>query len=374
MASSESNIRLKLITWNLNRASISRFRGQLEALQNRTPDIIALQEVGVKASRRPREILREQGFEYTAHSHEFRPDDPGNSSGCAFASRWPFRVLPPENFEMPYKHQVLSAEFFTPFGRIEGHTVHVLPGSGYGETKVEMFEGIYDRLAVDDPPKYRFLCGDFNSPKDESDDGEVTVWGTSEEKIEAERSVIVDLAEYDLGDAYRKVNGYGDDAYSWVAQNGDNEFPRRFDLVFASQRLNASEATYLHDFDNLSDHTPLEVVFHPEGGLREGVEAVDRPSFTPGDTRTMEPSSTHNSASGLDFEKDVRMTAPEQNYRKGQFKSGWNKAVAGAEMDVEVLKNLTWQNLGWRLGMLFGDTSEELKEDLYEWCVNQQTE
>lgn len=126
---------------------------------------------------------------------------------------------------MPYKHQALSAEFFTPFGRIEGHTVHVLPGSQYGETKTEMFRAIHERLAVEDPPDYRFLCGDFNSPKEESDDGEVTVWGSDEGRIEAERSVMVDLAAFDLTDAYRDVNGYGDDAYSWVAENRGSKFP-----------------------------------------------------------------------------------------------------------------------------------------------------
>jgi hypothetical protein len=48
------------------------------------------------------------------------------------------------------------------------------------EDKVEMFEGMYDRLAVEDPPKYRFLCGDFNSPNSERSDGEVTVWGSDD--------------------------------------------------------------------------------------------------------------------------------------------------------------------------------------------------
>ena len=38
------------------------------------------------------------------------------------------------------------------------------------------------------------------------------------------------------------------------------------------------------------------------------------------------------------------------------------------------LDQLTWENLGWRLGKIFGDASEELQEELYEWCVKQQVE
>jgi hypothetical protein len=281
-------------------------------------------------------------------------------------------VLPPETFEMPYNHHALSAEFFTPFGRIEGHTVHVLPGSQYGETKPEMFRAIYDRLAVEDPPDYRFLCGDFNSPKKESDDGEVTVWGSNEDWIEAERSVMVDLAAYDLTDAYRDVNGYGDDAYSWVAENNGSESPRRFDHVFASEALHATEATYLHEFDELSDHTPLEVVFTPEAGLREGIEELDRTMFSPSGDQPSEQASSSPSTDGLTYEVDERLVDPDANYRRGRFKVGWSDAVDGTELGEDVLNQLTWENLGWRLGKLFGETSEDLKEESYEWCVDQQ--
>ncbi len=275
---------------------------------------------------------------------------------------------------MPYKHQALSAEFFTPFGRMEGHTVHVLPGSQFGEEKTEMFDAIYERLAQENPPDYRFLCGDFNSPKEESYDGEVTVWGSDEDWISSERSVMVDLADYDLTDAYRDVNGYGDDAYSWVAKNRGNEFPRRFDHVFASEQLNATEAAYLHEYDDLSDHTPLEVVFTPKDGLHEDADEIERSTYTSPAGESEDSSTPSTSQNPLDYDEDVRMDDPDANYRRGRFKVGWNKAIDGDGMDDEVLNQLTWENLGWRLGKLFGETSEELQEELYEWCVKQQTE
>lgn len=373
MTEPDSDEGLNLITWNIERSSISRLEDQLTALHERSPDIIALQEVGVKASRRPRQILRENGFEYSAHSHEFHLEDFGNSSGIAFASRWPLRVMDPETFDMPAQHQALSAEFYTPFGRVEGHAVHVLPGSQYGEMKVEMFEGIYERLAQEDPPDYRFLCGDFNSPKEESDDGEVTVWGSEERWIEAERSVMVDLAEYDLTDAYREVNGYGDDEYSWVAKNQGGEWPRRFDHVFASERLNATEATYLHQYDDLSDHTPLEVVFEPIGKTDFDAGSTEDTQRMSSDSDSMDDTD-ETIVDGLTYAEDVRTVAPEANYRRGRFKDGWNEAVDGEEMSDDTLERLTWENLGWRLGKLLGEASEAHMEELYEWCVEQQTE
>lgn len=259
MATSNGRDDFKFISWNINRSSTDRLDSQLDALNEREPDIIALQEFGVKAGRNPRKQLREQGFNYVAHSHEFRLCQFDSASGVVFGSKWPFRVLDPGRFEMPYDHHFISAEFYTPFGRIEGHNIHIMPGSQVEEEKVEMFEGLYDGLTTKNQPAYRLLAGDFNSPKAEDKDGTVTVWGRSPRWKTAERNVICGLAEYDLTDVYRELNGYENEAYSYET----NASKFRFDHVFASEKLNAVEANYLHQFDDLSDHTPLEVVFEP---------------------------------------------------------------------------------------------------------------
>lgn len=56
--------------------------------------------------------------------------------------------------------------------------------------------------------------------------------------------------------------------------------------------------------------------------------------------------------------------------RRANFKQGWTRAVEGQEYDG-VLETLTWNNLGWRLGNLFGETPDELRDDLFDWCVEQ---
>ena len=79
-----------------------------------------------------------------------------------------------------------------------------------------------------------------------------------------------------------------------------------------------------------------------------------------------------------DYEDDERQENPGSD-RQGAFKRGWGAAVKGEEEssrynDDPELKNLTWDNLGYRLGRLFGSTSPELKQELFEWCVDHQDE
>lgn len=80
----------------------------------------------------------------------------------------------------------------------------------------------------------------------------------------------------------------------------------------------------------------------------------------------------------VDYEDDERQKNPGSD-RQGAFKRGWGAAVKGKDEssrynDDPQLTNLTWDNLGYRLGRLFGPTSDELKQELFEWCVAQQEE
>jgi hypothetical protein len=78
----------------------------------------------------------------------------------------------------------------------------------------------------------------------------------------------------------------------------------------------------------------------------------------------------------IEYDEDHRRDGPEPD-RQGAFKRGWGAAVKGNDEsprygDDPELTNLTWDNLRYRLGRLFGLTSDELKQELFEWCVNQQ--
>lgn len=257
---------MNLVVWNINRSSLKRFKRQMAVLAAYRPDILALTEVGIKAGPRARDVLGPLGYEHVVCSQDLLDEDERmTSSGVLFASRYPFEAMAHGELGVPIKHRALSAVFETPRGEVEGHVVHVVPGSSYGWKKVEFFEAIYERLAREhDGP--RFLCGDFNSPRLEESDGSVRVFGHRKDPrwAQAERSVITGLADFGLGDAYRGVHGY--EKFGWshqLVRKGRLRWQRRFDHVFACPTLEAIGATYLHDLDEYSDHSPLEIRFVP---------------------------------------------------------------------------------------------------------------
>lgn len=79
---------------------------------------------------------------------------------------------------------------------------------------------------------------------------------------------------------------------------------------------------------------------------------------------------------------DLRQEDPGSD-RQGAFKRGWTAAVKDLADDGEPSKysegpppkNLTWDNLGYRLGSVFGETDDDLRQELFEWCkLKQQRE
>lgn len=75
---------------------------------------------------------------------------------------------------------------------------------------------------------------------------------------------------------------------------------------------------------------------------------------------------------GLEYRDDVRHKAPnETNERKLALRRGWTHAVSGTRSPYgeKALEDLTWQNLGYRLGKIFGDASVEHRERMYDLCV-----
>lgn len=75
------------------------------------------------------------------------------------------------------------------------------------------------------------------------------------------------------------------------------------------------------------------------------------------------------------YRQDNRNTDPNKNqHRKARFRHGWHKATAGDMYTSDTLDDLTWDNLGFRLGSFFGSNNDELINELYDWCVEQQAE
>ncbi len=268
---------MRLISWNTAHRT-SRCADQVQALLTQSPDVVAVQEVlkngvpGLCEEFKRTELshvvdsfrLAENHAELTGH----------RQYGELIASRWPLRPLPAADFPVPWTERILSAIVATPWCDVELHTSHIPPGVSNGWKKIEMLEGIYKRLACPSE-RPRILCGDFNTPREELADGQVVTWAQAikhgqivlrrkrgQRWDEGERNVLTGLAKFDLPDVFRRIHGYGVPAFSWIAGNGK---PRRFDHVFASARLNATQCDYLQNprERGLSDHCPIEVTFEP---------------------------------------------------------------------------------------------------------------
>ena len=72
--------------------------------------------------------------------------------------------------------------------------------------------------------------------------------------------------------------------------------------------------------------------------------------------------------------EDVRNQDPnDTGHREAQFRLGWSEALApDREYLPDTLAQLTWRNLGFRLGKLYGRTSDEMIGVQYDWAVRQQ--
>lgn len=271
-----SGNRFRLVSWNIG-GRVRANRRQAEVLKSCNADVVALQEVRVSSMRNFERILPELGLPYMEETTHLA-EQYDRRYGVLFASRWPLKRISSIETKVPYPERVLSVMIDSPWGELELHTAHIVPGSSRGWKKIEMFEGIYQCLAHYSD-NLRILCGDFNAPQAETSNGRIITWGQNmraggeieiykgyERWDSGERSVLEDLAEYDLADVFRRLNGYNVEGYSWfMKRKGEVTVKRRFDHIFASRALRAVECRYLEHVvkQDLSDHAAIEAVFEP---------------------------------------------------------------------------------------------------------------
>lgn len=75
---------------------------------------------------------------------------------------------------------------------------------------------------------------------------------------------------------------------------------------------------------------------------------------------------------GLAYRHDKRK--PPDRLRRGQFRRGWKQAMSGEPMSQRTLDHrLTWNNLGYRVGMAFGQASDAEIDDAFEGFADQFT-
>ena len=73
---------------------------------------------------------------------------------------------------------------------------------------------------------------------------------------------------------------------------------------------------------------------------------------------------------GLSYTDDIRHTDPDQDLlRLARFKIGWDRGASGRIYGEDALSELTWENLGNRLGAILREAPPEFQEELYAVCV-----
>ncbi len=269
---------LKLISWNLA-ARVQRVEVQGAYLSNHKPDIVALQEVTKRTLPILHKLLAAQGLNHITDSFALR-SYPSRLKGPRrygeiIATRWPIRQFKRQVFDSPWPERILSAVIESPYGRIDLHTAHVPVGSNHGWKKIRTLEAIYDRLSIKSN-HLRILCGDFNTPQEERNNGRIITWAERENRKgnivfipsrgvrwdQGERRVLSGLNNFNLPDVFRHLHGYKVKQFSWVSRKRG----RRYDHVFASIELNPIECRYLHlaRKHGFSDHSPIEACFQPK--------------------------------------------------------------------------------------------------------------
>lgn len=226
-----------LLSWNLAGRG-AELEHQINVIESRSSDLVALQEVTQRNLPKLRARLAAQGLQFQVDSFSAALSRKvlrgPRRYGQLIASRFPLRPLAHARFELPWPERLVGGLIECPHGSVEIWTTHVPPGSSNGWIKIETLAGLYAGFAVrSDRP--RILCGDFNTPREELESGEVVTWGQRRTKRgeivfrrlirgrpggswdAVERQVLVSLAEYDLHDVFRHLYGCGTTAFSWFA-------------------------------------------------------------------------------------------------------------------------------------------------------------
>lgn len=271
---------MKIISWNVA-YRVRKQQLQLDAIISREPDIIGLQEVTSRTLPLWVEGLQKEEYTHTISSFSLHSDNNELTGprryGILIASRWPLDPVDQRSLKIPWHERLVSALIHSTNVDFEFHVAHIPPGAFHGWLKIDTFEGIFKFLARPSYNYPRILCGDFNSPQAETRSGEVITWGQDilkdgqvrfsdkEGRWDAgERSVIQGLAEYNLYDIFRLLNGYESQEFSWLLRRkGKIIARRRFEHIFAAKALNPDTCRYIHSFreDFLSDHSAIEATF-----------------------------------------------------------------------------------------------------------------
>jgi exonuclease III len=258
---------VRVLSWNVNGRVGAALANQLDAVLSQEPDVVALQEVTVGSYTGWSSGLMQADFSlvstidlvtapYPPPPYPMPPFPRAvkregqigrkylNVLGRAILS--PLAGLSftdPDEARFAFPEKYMAARTSVAGLELEIHNGHLPPGVSRGVVKVHAFEAIRRRIDAADGVA-RILCGDFNAPWTENEDGPIVARGGpwSEDVVtrwfEAESSVV---RHPHLRDVYRDVH---DRNTAFPASHLTAGTPRRYDYVFASPELTTMTCEY----------------------------------------------------------------------------------------------------------------------------------
>lgn len=214
-------------------------------------DVVCLQEVTPTTRARWRDALGGAGYAWAS------PAEHPRRLEVMIAARDGVEPLPsPPGLPWPERHLAVRT------AGIEVHTLHAPTSAREDLVKVRTLEALGAALLAGRAA--RVLAGDLNTPRHESEDGEVLTFArTRAGRLRPQRGERHDAAELLLlrglpgwTDAFRAVHGHGRRDRSWRAPWGESY---RLDHVLCSRDMTVVACDYLHPWreSGLSDHSGM---------------------------------------------------------------------------------------------------------------------
>jgi len=262
---------MKLLSWNVGGRQRSKLVPQLEKVTGAEADVVALQEVTAATHDAWQQGLEAHGYSTLSSIDLLAAPYPGQikrKNLNLVAARGDIVSLPglswpdADQAAVAFPEEHVAARIKCQGVAFELHNAHLPPGSSRGIIKPQAFRAIRRRID-EQTPLPQILCGDFNTPKAEDDDGVtpfgerhpgIQDWGTSELQV---------LQHPRLKDVYRQGHDGGAEfAVSHVTRGGK----KRYDHVYANpDEWGSMSCRYQTDWleARLSDHAAVEAVLAP---------------------------------------------------------------------------------------------------------------
>lgn len=248
-----------LLSWNVA-GRVSDQPRQAELVTGFGADIVCLQEITPRTRPAWESALAAAGYAVAVAEHP-TPVTSLRRLAVLIAARDGIDAA--GSLPVPWPERHLAAVVG---GTLEVHTLHAPLSSKAERVKVRTLEAVYAALVHGDATAPRLVCGDFNTPRYESREGEVSTFARTqagnlrpdygEEHDRAELRLIADLPARGWRDAFRSLHGYERRDRSWKSFGPGY----RLDHVIVAPSLDVEGCDYLHAWREdlrLSDHSAM---------------------------------------------------------------------------------------------------------------------